>query len=122
MEPTLTKVVFFDLDGTLFDHYHSLCLAITAMQLTYPGLAGKNVEELIDKYNTTLQPAYDDYLNKMITYEEADARKIHLFFTAIGLPEPSLDEVKAFRAGYKAVQGSVQHQSKSNARKHRDAA
>ncbi|KAH7234525.1 HAD-like domain-containing protein [Fusarium solani] len=103
MEPTPTMVVFFDLDGTLFDHYHSLHLATTAIQLTYPGLAGKNVEELIDKYNTALQQAYNDYLNKVITYEEADTRKIRLFFTAIGLPEPSLDEVKAFRAGYKAV-------------------
>ncbi|KAL6365956.1 hypothetical protein LRP88_00539 [Fusarium phalaenopsidis] len=83
MEHTPTKVVFFDLDGTLFDHYQSL--------------------ELIDKYNAALQQAYDDYLNKVITCEEADTRKIHLFFTAIGLPEPSLDEVTAFRAGSKAV-------------------
>ncbi|UPK95832.1 hypothetical protein LCI18_006767 [Fusarium solani-melongenae] len=103
MERTPTNVVFFDLDGTLFDHYHSLCLAITAIQLTYPGFAGKNVEELIDKYIAALQQAYDDYMNKVISYDEADTRKIHLFFTAIGLPEPSLDEAKSFRAGYKAI-------------------
>lgn len=90
MEQTPNKVVFFDLDSTLFDHYHSLRLAITAIQLTYPGLAGKNVEELVDKYNTALQQAYDDYLNKVVSYDEAETRKIHLFFTAIGLPEPSI--------------------------------
>lgn len=103
MELPPNKVVFFDLDSTLFDHHHSLSVAISAIQLTYPGLAGKNVEELVDKYNTALQQAYDDYLNKVISYEEADTRKVHLFFTAIGLPEPSLDEVSSFRARYKAI-------------------
>ncbi|KAH6954710.1 HAD-like domain-containing protein [Fusarium avenaceum] len=103
MEPTRTRVIFFDLDGTLFDHYHSLRLAISAVQRIYTGLAGKSIEELIDKYNIALQQAYDDYLNKVVTYEEADARKIHLFFAALDLPEPSLDEVREFRDAYKAV-------------------
>ncbi|KAM0414557.1 hypothetical protein ACHAPT_013600 [Fusarium lateritium] len=69
----------------------------------YPGLAEKNIEELIDQYNIALQQAYDDYQDNVITYEEADTRKVHLFFTALGLPEPSLDEVKKFPAVYKAV-------------------
>lgn len=103
MEPTLTKVVFFDLDGTLFDHYHSLRMAISAVQRKYTGLAGKNVEELINQCNIALQQAYDSYLDKVITYEEADIQKIHLFFAALGLSEPSLEEVKEFRAAYKAV-------------------
>ncbi|KAL2674273.1 hypothetical protein Neosp_012724 [[Neocosmospora] mangrovei] len=103
MEPTPTKVVFFDLDGTLFDHDHSLRLAISTMQLLYPILEGKNVEELVDKYNTALQQAYDEYLDKAITFEEANTRKIHLFYTALGLPKPSLDEVNDFRGGYKTI-------------------
>ncbi|EEU37373.1 uncharacterized protein NECHADRAFT_51589 [Fusarium vanettenii 77-13-4] len=103
MEPTTTKVVFFDLDGTLFDHDHSLRLAISTMQLLYPILAGKNVEELVDKYNTALQQAYDEYLDKAITFEEANTRKVHLFFTALSLPKPSLDEVNEFRGGYKTI-------------------
>ncbi|KAI8712233.1 hypothetical protein NCS52_01321000 [Fusarium sp. LHS14.1] len=103
MEPTPTKVVFFDLDGTLFDHDHSLHLAISTMQLLYPVLEGKNVEELVDKYNTALQKAYDEYLDKAITYEEANTRKVHLFFTSLGLPKPSVDEVNEFRGGYKAI-------------------
>ncbi|RSL53864.1 hypothetical protein CEP53_007632 [Fusarium sp. AF-6] len=103
MEPTPTKVVFFDLDGTLFDHYRSMSLAISEIQLTYPGLEGKNVEELTQKYNTALQQAYDEYLDKVITYEETDTRKVDLFFAAVGLPKPSPDEVKGFRAGYKAI-------------------
>ncbi|RGP71348.1 had-superfamily subfamily variant 1 [Fusarium sporotrichioides] len=102
MESTQTKVIFFDLDGTLFDHYHSLRLAMNAIQEKYSGLA-ENVEELIRLYNTALQQAYDDYLDKVTTYEEADIRKIHLFFAAVDLPEPSLDEVYEFRDAYKAV-------------------
>ncbi|KAL7908554.1 HAD-like domain-containing protein [Trichoderma velutinum] len=103
MELTQMKVVFFDLDGTLFDHYHSLRLAISAIQRDYTGFAEKNVDELVDKYNVALQRAYDAYLDNVITYEEADIRKIHLFFASLGLPEPSLDEVKRFRDIYKAV-------------------
>ncbi|EHK18568.1 uncharacterized protein TRIVIDRAFT_50980, partial [Trichoderma virens Gv29-8] len=103
MEPTRMKVVFFDLDGTLFDHDHSLRLAISAIQRKYSGLAGKNVEELTGQYNAALQRAYDAYLDKTITYEEADIRKIHLFFASLGLPEPSLDEVQEFRDAYKVV-------------------
>ncbi|KAM0208988.1 hypothetical protein ACHAPQ_011996 [Fusarium lateritium] len=103
MEPTRIRAVFFDLDGTLFDHYHSLRLAISAIQRKYTGLAGKGVAELIDQYNIALQQSYDDYLDKVITYEEADIRKIHLFFAALDLPKPSLDEVREFRDAYKAV-------------------
>jgi putative hydrolase of the HAD superfamily len=103
MEPTRIRVVFFDLDGTLFDHKHSLRLAISAIQRKYTGLVGKGIEDLIDQYNIALQLAYDEYLDKVITYEEADVRKIHLFFSALGLPEPSLDEVQEFRDAYKAV-------------------
>jgi putative hydrolase of the HAD superfamily len=64
---------------------------------------GKGIEDLIDQYNIALQLAYDEYLDKVITYEDADVRKIHLFFSALGLPEPSLDEVREFRDAYKAV-------------------
>lgn len=40
---------------------------------------------------------------KVVTYEEADIRKIYLFFVAIGLPQPSLDEAQEFRDTYKAA-------------------
>lgn len=73
------------------------------MQRKYTGLAGGNVEELINQYNIALQQAYDNYLDKIITYKEADIQKIRLFFAALGLSEPSLKEVKEFRARYKAA-------------------
>ncbi|KAM5349589.1 hypothetical protein ACJ41O_006094 [Fusarium nematophilum] len=76
---------------------------MSVIQRKYTGLEGKKVEELVDQYNIALQQAYDSYLDKVITYEEADTKKVHLFFASLGLSEPTLDEVKEFRTAYKAV-------------------
>lgn len=103
MEPTRTKVVYFDLDGTLFDHDHSLRQAISAIHKKYAALTDRTVDDLMKQYDVSLQQAYDSYLDKVITYEEADTRKIHLFFKSLGLPEPSLDEVQQVRDAYRAV-------------------
>jgi len=102
MESTqTTKVVLFDLDNTLFDHHHSLRSAISAVQEKYASLAGNKPEDLIARYNSALQRAYDKYLCKEITYEETDIIKIQLFFTQLGLPEPTPEEASEFRAIYK---------------------
>ncbi|RFU74658.1 had-superfamily subfamily variant 1 [Trichoderma arundinaceum] len=50
MEPTRIKVIFFDLDGTLFDHDHSLSLEISAIQRKYANLARKNPDRRIYQY------------------------------------------------------------------------
>jgi HAD superfamily hydrolase (TIGR01549 family) len=95
-----TKVVLFDLDNTLFDHYHSLRSAISAVQEKYASLGGNTLQDLIGKYNAALQRAYDKYLGKEITYEETEAMKVQLFFTDLGLPGPSAEEAREFRATY----------------------
>ncbi|RYP47036.1 hypothetical protein DL768_006831 [Monosporascus sp. mg162] len=100
MEST-RPVVLFDLDSTIFDHNHSLRSAISAIQENYTDLAGHVLEELTARYNAALQQAYDKCLYKEITYEEADMMKVHLFFTGLGLPKPSPEEVRGFRATYK---------------------
>jgi putative hydrolase of the HAD superfamily len=97
------RVILFDLDNTLFDHYHSLRSAISAIQKEYPSLSDKKLEELVSAYNTALQQAYDEYLDKKITYAETEAKKIQLFFNRYGLPQPSAHEVQEFRAIYKPV-------------------
>lgn len=81
MESTqTTRVVLFDLDNTLFDHYHSMRSAISAVQEKYASLARDKREDLIDNYNSVLQRTYDKYLCKEITYEETDVMKVHFFF------------------------------------------
>ncbi|RYP79880.1 hypothetical protein DL769_002713 [Monosporascus sp. CRB-8-3] len=94
-------VVLFDLDNTLFDHNHSLRSAISAVQENYAYLAEHVLEELIARYNAALQQAYSQYLYKEITYEEADVMKVQLFFTGLGLPSPTPEEGRDFRATYK---------------------
>ncbi|RYO85440.1 hypothetical protein DL764_009176 [Monosporascus ibericus] len=82
-------IVLFDLDNTIFDHSHSLRSAISAIQENYADLAVYGLEELIARYNAALQEAYDKYLYKEITYEEADVMKVQLFFTRLALPKPT---------------------------------
>lgn len=102
MQSTQTKtIVLFDLDNTLFDHYHSLRTAISAVQERYASLKGHRLEDLIARYNAALERAYDKYLSKEILYEETYVMKVHLFFTELGMAEPNLEEVKEFRAIYK---------------------
>ncbi|KAL4730865.1 hypothetical protein ACLX1H_002907 [Fusarium chlamydosporum] len=100
MEPYPTKLILFDLDNTLFDHYHSLNCAISAIQERYPGLADIETQTLIEQYNNSLQQAYDRYLKRFITYKEKDTVKVKLFFQGLGLPEPSSQCVIDFRATY----------------------
>ncbi|KAF5001975.1 hypothetical protein FDECE_10777 [Fusarium decemcellulare] len=100
MQPVPKRAVFFDLDSTLFDHRHSLTCAIAAVQKEYSSLAGKPLGELINKYDDSLNQAYNEYLCTKITYEEKDVRKIQLFFAAIGLPEPTTAEAQKFRNVY----------------------
>ncbi|KAF4968557.1 hypothetical protein FSARC_4072 [Fusarium sarcochroum] len=103
MAPLTTRSIFFDLDNTLFDHYHSLRCAISAVQNNYPGLTGIETQMLADQYNKALQKAYNSYLDKEVTYEETESQKVKLFFGALGLPEPTLEDIKNFRAIYKPV-------------------
>lgn len=95
------KAFIFDLDNTLFDHYHSLRSAISAIQSEYTNLEGYAPNDLISKYNAALQKAYDLYLEKRLTYEEADLEKVRLFFTDLGLEEPTVEDISHFRAIYK---------------------
>lgn len=100
---TKNAAVLFDLDNTLFDHFHSVRSAIQAVRTDYPSLAERQDAGLIAIYNRCLQQAYDQYLRKEISYEEKDVHKIRLFFAELGLPEPNAEEVQRFRAKYDAA-------------------
>ncbi|KAL7900208.1 HAD-like domain-containing protein [Trichoderma sp. SZMC 28014] len=96
-----TQFIYFDLDGTLFDHDHALRNAISAIHKKYNALTERTFEELMEQYGDSL--AYDEYLDKVIPYEEADTRKVQLFFETLGLPQPGLEEVQQLRDTYRAV-------------------
>ncbi|KAL4781731.1 HAD-like domain-containing protein [Aspergillus varians] len=110
------KAILLDLDGTLFDHYHSLRCAITAIQVAWPALARHNRQDLITAYSGALQQAYDKYLSKELTYEETDALNVQLFFAALGLPELRPEEIvrfcgiykPAYRSNRRATPGAVE--------------
>lgn len=97
------KTVLFDLDNTLFDHYHSLKSALVAIQSQYPGLQTHNLDVLIDTCNTALEHAYQKYLDNKIIYRETDTEKVKTFFAKLQLPEPTPNEVDMFRAIYKSA-------------------
>src|SRR5208337_1239326 len=49
-QPVGSKVVLFDLDNTLFDHFHSLRQGIRAVCAEYARLSERNEDELIEAY------------------------------------------------------------------------
>ncbi|KAK2018448.1 hypothetical protein LZ32DRAFT_613499 [Colletotrichum eremochloae] len=89
------------MDNTLFDHYLSLRSAISSIQASYDSLETHNLQDLISHYNRSLQKAYDEYLRNQITYEEAEFKKVRLFFAEVGLPEPDQKQIIEFRNIYK---------------------
>jgi putative hydrolase of the HAD superfamily len=95
------EAVLFDLDNTLFDHGHSLRCAIEAVRNHYDSLMVTAVDDLVDKYNTALEISYNQYLEKEVSYEDSVLTRVRLFFRAIGLPEPNMEEVGNFRAIYR---------------------
>lgn len=96
------NTVLFDLDNTLFDHYHSLRSAMTVNRERF-GLGSFTVGKLIDTYNLSLQTAYDRYLRKEISYEEKDIEKVRLFFQNLSFPIPGEEDINIFLDSYSAV-------------------
>jgi putative hydrolase of the HAD superfamily len=109
--------ILFDLDNTLFDHYYSLKNGISAIKNAYPQYLGNfDVNFLVETYNQSLEEAYQQYLDRQISYEEKDKRKIDIFFQKLGLPIPSSNIAKSIRSIYeesyqsdrRATPGSVE--------------
>ena len=98
------------------DRLHSLRCAISSVQEKFAVLRQWESEELVTRYDSALQRAYDKYLSKETTYGETVSVKIRLFFTELGLPDPSFEEAKdfcavhrqAYRRNRKATPGSIE--------------
>ena len=102
------KAVLFNLDNTLYDHYHSLRCAMSVLQDKYATLKSHGLEELIDKYNAALQGSSDRFLKKEILFGNTNVMEVRSFFAELGLAEPGLDEVNDFRAAFKPAYSSNQ--------------
>lgn len=96
-----TKAIFFDMDNTLFDHDHSMRSGLSAVQQEYTFLQRHQLEDLIKTYHLCLKTAYDEYLERKITYQDTEKRKIELFFAKLGFKSPSVNQIIHFLATYK---------------------
>jgi hypothetical protein len=72
--------------------------------------------DLISRFNAALQQAYAKCICKEILYEEADVMKVQPFFTSLGLPKPSLEEVNEFSAIYKDAYRRTQRAARTRKR------
>jgi putative hydrolase of the HAD superfamily len=60
-QTTRPKVIFFDLDSTLFDHHHSLCCAMSEARRTLNIPDTICLDTLTDFYNQALDQTYGSY-------------------------------------------------------------
>ncbi|KAM0377675.1 hypothetical protein ACHAPY_006856 [Fusarium culmorum] len=100
-QTTRPKVIFFDLDGTLFDDYHSLQCAIAEARHTVRIPDTMSNEELAATYLKARDTTYSVLRNAELREGELRLNRIYKFFSLIGLNDYTDDELQAFDATYK---------------------
>lgn len=86
-----SKVIFFDLDDTLFDRRHCLECGLSAFQKKCPALQGIEKGRLVEAYHTAVR----ETRKKNGGMDDVDF-KIRRFFAQMGLEDPSNEDVEAF--------------------------
>ncbi|KAI1068757.1 hypothetical protein LB507_006368, partial [Fusarium sp. FIESC RH6] len=94
-------LIIFDLDNTLSDHDYSISCAISAVQQKLPAFKAIPIQKIIDKYNKSLNKAYDKWLRNKIGHDEKDVEKFKLLYKSLGMPEPTKDDVESFKDIYR---------------------
>ncbi|KAK2592349.1 hypothetical protein QQS21_009969 [Conoideocrella luteorostrata] len=103
-QPEQRKVVFFDLDNTLFDCHHALRCATSALQSNFAVLAGITTKELIRTCKALFhRDMYFDLEEEAATPTQMHVDRIERFFSELCLPKPSLQQIKIFCDKYKQV-------------------
>ena len=110
------KVIFFDLDNTLFDRTHSWDKAISAMQIQHAELRNFDTSELVSQFQSATAFACKQYMKRRITYEEKDFTVFSFFFSSIGLQPPTRSQVEdleqvyqaAYRSDRRATPGTIE--------------
>ena len=94
------RMIWFDLDDTLFDHSYSAALGIQRVGQMYSALAGRAVGEFVAFYNQALNEVYPEYLRGEIDFGEMRRRKLDRFFQIAGIQRSEVPAVTEFHRIY----------------------
>jgi len=100
------RMMWFDLDDTLFDHSYSAALGIARIRSQYPGCSKYATGELVTLYNQALNEVYPEYLRGEIDFGEMRRRKFHRFFFLAGIPDSDAPAIADFHRIYDEGYGS----------------
>jgi len=105
-----TKAVLFDLDDTLFDHYHSLQAGLAVLQAKYQSLKTWPLEHLTNTYIELLEALHLQVLQGLVTKDQARIRRIQGFFLkydqSLSLTE-ARSTARLYRKTYQAARQPV---------------
>jgi len=105
-----TRAVIFDLDDTLFDHYHSVRAGLMAVQKAYPDLQQRTLDDLTHTYVDLVESLHIKVLQGLLTLDQARIQRIQSFFLKYGRTLPA-DEAQTcanlYRGAYQAARQTV---------------
>jgi putative hydrolase of the HAD superfamily len=109
----LIKIVFFDVDDTLYDHRYHIQKAITSLREEYAFLQGHSVEYLISLSHRFLEEVHVSLLRGELSYEESRKLRWEKFTAALDHPTSNAMEIADFYSGKyfaseRAVPGSIE--------------
>ena len=73
--PAPIRAVFFDLDDTLFDHWHSTIEALTALKGVHRRLDAWSLEQIVVRHSQLLEQLHLEVLAGRLTVDEARIRR-----------------------------------------------
>ncbi len=94
------KMVWLDLDDTLFDHSYSVGKGLERVQQDYPAFLSHPVPELVRLYNIALNEVYPDFLSGAIDFPEMRRQKFERFCQKAGVSKAEAPDATTFHRIY----------------------
>jgi len=94
------KMVWLDLDDTLYDHSYSVARGLECIQQLYPAFASHPTEKLVRLYNVALNDVYPDYLSGRIDFPEMRRQKFDRFCVLATVPTSQCPNAATFHSIY----------------------